>query len=785
MADRRQNHKSAPAARGKLSDRQLSTLFGPSVAAPLPSSASSSKAKPAASKSKPLPSVKAPGKASRKTPISAPIKASVKVAAKPAAPVKSALKSASKAVAPKAIAPKVAAPKAAPKATPKAAPKAKTAARAKLPKPLKEPISAITPAAAPVKLSEIVTSAKAQLAAEPVKVPKNTHEAPVLHPPVKPVVLGPVHKPHPPVKVPDPIQWGKSLADLGEQSRKLLTAFADKQDRHAHSPMMAAAMVSSFSDLMTHMMSNPLKVMKTQVELWQNYAQLWQQSAQRFFSGSDTKPVAAPHQGDKRFKDEAWQTNPVFDYIKQSYLLTARWLQSQVTDVDGLTDKDKKKLDFYTRQFIDALSPSNFAITNPQVIRTTLETGGQNLLNGLQNLLDDMDAGRISMTDETAFQVGENLAVTKGDVVFRNELIELIQYAPTTETVAKRPLLIVPPWINKFYILDLKPENSFIKWAVGQGLTVFCISWANPDTKLAELDFKDYMERGILAAQDAMAKLTGEDTCNVIGYCLGGTLLASTLAYLHATEPARAARFKSATYFTTLVDFSDVGELGVFIDEQQLEALEKAMKHHGYLDGRTMATTFNMLRANDLIWSFVVNNYLLGREPFPFDLLYWNTDSTRMPAKMHSFYLREMYQRNMLVKHGSLKFNGVPIDLRKIKTPTYILSAREDHIAPWTSTYAATRHYQGPVTFVLAGSGHIAGVINPPAAGKYGFWVNKDLPETPDQWLMNAQEQPGSWWTHWRTWLTAQEGGVLPASARRAVKSLGPAPGSYVKVRTV
>lgn len=629
--------------------------------------------------------------------------------------------------------------------------------------------------------------------AHPVAKPKPQKAAP------KPAATKPAHKTTakpapkavaapsaalalPTAKLPDAMSWGKSLTGLAEQTNKLLQDFAQKQEQRPHSPMLASSVMSTFMEFTAHLMSDPFKLANAQMKLWQDYMDLWQRSSRRFFSGEQAEPLATPPQGDKRFKDEVWSTNPVFDYIKQSYLLTSHWMQDQVAHTNGLSNADKKKLDFYTRQFLDALSPTNFAVTNPQVIRTTLETGGQNLFKGLKNLLEDMEAGRISMTDEKAFKVGKNLAITEGSVVYRNELIELIQYAPSTPEVSRVPLLIVPPWINKFYILDLKPENSFIKWAVDQGLTVFCISWANPDAKLAELDFAGYMDQGILAAMDAVADITNEQDINVIGYCLGGTLLASTLAYLHSTQPARIKHIKSATYFTTMVDFKEAGELTVFIDEEQLEALEKNMSQHGYLDGRTMATTFNLLRANDLIWSFVVNNYLLGREPFPFDLLYWNGDSTRMPAKMHSFYLREMYQRNNLCKKGGIKLKGQPIDLTSITTPTFILSTREDHIAPWVATYAATQLYQGEVDFVLAGSGHIAGVVNPPANNKYGYWTSESLPTHPADWLKDAQQHEGSWWPYWRHWLGKHDGNLVPA--RKIKHALCPAPGEYVMVKS-
>ena len=470
----------------------------------------------------------------------------------------------------------------------------------------------------------------------------------------------------------------------------------------------------------------------------------------------------------------------------RAYLLTARSIQGAVNEVEGLDERTARKVDFYTRQFVDALAPSNFVLTNPEVLRATVESRGENLLNGLKNLLDDLDRGKgrlhISMTDMAAFKIGENVAATPGKVVYQNDLIQLIQYTPTTETVKRRPLLIIPPWINKFYILDLRPRNSFIRWAVGQGHTVFVISWVNPDERLAAQELSRITcAKGPLAALDAIEQATGERTANVIGYCLGGTLLAATLAYMAVK---RDNRIKSATYFVTMVDFQEAGELSVFIDEEQLQALEQRMSKKGYLEARDMHTTFNMLRANDLIWSFVVNNYLLGKQPFPFDLLYWNANSTRMPAAMHSFYLRKMYQENLLVKPGGITLGGVPLDLRKIKTPSFLLSTREDHIAPWRSTYAATQLYSGPVKFVLSASGHIAGVVNPPGS-KYGHWINDNNPPTAEEWFAGATQVADSWWPGWELWVSQYAGGEVPARhpGDGKLKPIEDAPGSYVKVR--
>jgi polyhydroxyalkanoate synthase len=416
-----------------------------------------------------------------------------------------------------------------------------------------------------------------------------------------------------------------------------------------------------------------------------------------------------------------------------------------------------------------------------------MKSGGTNLVKGLKNLLEDLDEGdgqlKIKMTDTAAFKVGQNVATTPGRVVFQNELLQLIQYQPATDTVYKRPLLIIPPWINKFYILDLREKNSFIRWAVQQGHTVFVVSWVNPDARLADKDFEDYMFEGPLAALAAIEQATGEREVNAIGYCLGGTLLGATLGYMAAKKDDR---IKAATFFVALLDFAIPGELGVFIDEKQIENLERRMNERGYLEGSEMAQTFNMLRSNDLIWSFVINNYLLGKEPFPFDLLYWNSDSTRMPAKMHSFYLRNMYLKNALKDPGGIRLGGVPIDLRKIKVPAYFISTAEDHIAPWKSTYLGAHILGGPVRFVNGGSGHIAGIINPPAANKYCYWTNDKLPPTPEAWEAAATRHDGSWWNDWQRWIDAQNGGErvparLPGDGN--LKVLEDAPGSYVAVR--
>jgi polyhydroxyalkanoate synthase subunit PhaC len=589
-------------------------------------------------------------------------------------------------------------------------------------------------------------------------------------------------------RAPEPADVIKIFGEVAERSSSILSDF---MARHANGDSVALSdefgIAKAFMDMWAKLAANPMALAEAQLNMYFDYLRLWQSSWLKLL-GQKTTPVATPAKGDARFKDEEWQSNFLFDYIKQSYLIAARHIHDTVSSVEGLPAESKKKVDFFTRQYIDALSPSNFALTNPQVLRETLNTGGTNLVKGLKNLLEDLDEGdgqlRIKMTDVNAFKVGGNVATTPGKVIYQNELMQLIQYQPLTDTVFRRPLLIIPPWINKFYILDLREKNSFIRWATSQGHTVFVISWVNPDANLAHKDFEHYMFEGPLAALDAMEQATGEREANVIGYCLGGTLLGATLAYMAAKGDDR---FKVATFFVSLLDFSIPGELGVFIDEQQIENLERRMNERGYLEGSEMAATFNMLRANDLIWSFVINNYLLGKEPFPFDLLYWNDDSTRMPAAMHSFYLRSMYLKNALKDPGGITLAGVPIDLRKVKLPSYFISTVEDHIAPWKSTYLGARVLSGPVRFVLGGSGHIAGIVNPPAANKYWYWANeKALPPRPETWQASAARHEGSWWNDWQAWIAAQNGDDRVAAREPGQGKLPPiedAPGSYVNVR--
>ncbi|MDT7951150.1 MAG: class I poly(R)-hydroxyalkanoic acid synthase [Acetobacteraceae bacterium] len=587
------------------------------------------------------------------------------------------------------------------------------------------------------------------------------------------------------VKTIDPALLTRSMADVAERSQRLVTEWLNRQALEA--PQIDPMNVGhAFMEMTTQLMRDPAKLVQAQIGFWQDYMTLWQNTTRRMLGIENQTPVIEADPKDRRFKDEAWKENEVFDFIKQSYLLSARYVQDVVSHVDGLPPKTAQKVDFYARQFVDAMSPSNFLLTNPEVLRKTAETGGENLLRGLNNLLADLERGRgkltIKMTDMDAFKLGENIAISPGQVVFQNEVMQLIQYAPTTETVLKRPLLISPPWINKFYILDLRPKNSFVRWATSQGHTVFMISWVNPDENLAQLQFEDYMTKGILGALDAIEQATGEREVNAIGYCLGGTLLASSLAYMDAVGDYR---IKTATFFVTMTDFQEAGELGVFIDEEQLRALEDKMEKRGFLDGSEMASTFNMLRANDLIWSFVVNNYLMGNEPFPFDLLYWNSDSTRMPAAMHSFYLRRMYQENLLCKPGGVTLNGQAIDLSRVKVPAYFLSTREDHIAPWKSTYRGTQLLGGENRFTLVASGHIAGVVNAPEGGKYSYWTSPTLAPDAETWLASATEIGGSWWPDWQRWILSHDKEEVPARhpGDRALKPIEAAPGSYVAVK--
>jgi polyhydroxyalkanoate synthase len=589
----------------------------------------------------------------------------------------------------------------------------------------------------------------------------------------------------------DPGAFARNMVRVAQQSQKLLSDFLRRQGEGSREPLDPLNIASPFLALVKAWAANPTALMEAQFRLWRGFLGLWENTALRML-GSDVEPVVAPQAGDKRFRDKDWQENQVFDFIKQSYLLTANWMQDTVARVEGIDDDTRKRVNFYTKQFADAIAPTNFVLTNPEVLRTTLQSNGENLVKGLDNLLEDLERGkgRLSIRQSAdAFRIGENIATTPGKVVFRNELLELLQYEPSTADVHERPLLIFPPWINKFYIMDLRPENSFIKWLVAQGYTVFVASWVNPDRRLAKKSFEDYMREGIFAALEAVEQATGVRDPNVVGYCIGGTLLTATLGYMAAK---RDDRIHSATFWAAQADFSEAGDLTVFVDEAQLEAMKRQMDNAGgVLEGSKMATTFNLLRANDLIWSFVINNYMLGKQPLPFDLLYWNSDTTRMPEKTHLFYLRECYKENNLAR-GKMVLDGVKIDLTKVTVPVYLQSAKEDHIAPYRSIFKSTKLFKGPIRFILAGSGHIAGVINAPVAKKYQYWTNdaydgelKPYPKTVEDWVKGTTEHPGSWWPDWDRWLSARSGKKVPARkpGDGRLQTLGDAPGAYVKIK--
>ena len=586
---------------------------------------------------------------------------------------------------------------------------------------------------------------------------------------------------------PDVEALAHNIAQAIELGGKALAAYmAPRQSGEIKTTVAAdfGEMVRSIGRVAEYYMTDPQRAFAAQTALTKQFVDLWASTLQRL-QGEQAFPVAAPDTGDKRFADSAWRDNPYFDFIKQAYVLTTRWADDLVKRADELAPHDREKAQFYLRQVTAALSPSNFLATNPELLRTTLAESGENLVRGLKMLAEDIDAGhgdlRIRQSDARAFKLGVNMAATPGKVVFRNALMELIQYEPTTPQVFKRPLLIVPPWINKFYILDLNPEKSFIRWAVEQGLTVFVISWVNPDERHADKDFNSYMREGVLAALDCVEQATGERSVTAVGYCVGGTLVAATLAYMAA---AGDRPITSATFLATQIDFADPGDLKVFVDAEQLKAVEQRMAERGYLEGSAMANAFNMLRPNDLIWSYYVNNYLKGKEPMPFDLLVWNSDSTRMPAANHKFYLRHCYLQNDL-SNGRMQLSGRTLDLRQVTIPVYELATKEDHIAPARSAFTGAKSFGGPVRYVMAGSGHIAGVVNPPTKAKYQYWSGGPPEGKFEDWVAKAKETPGSWWPDWLAWLTAQAPEKVPARkpGGAKLKPLGDAPGDYVRVK--
>lgn len=589
----------------------------------------------------------------------------------------------------------------------------------------------------------------------------------------------------------NPQRFAHNMARLGEEAGKAAAVFLQP---HAVNPTHftlyddLAPALTTLAQLQRAWLQQPYKVLDAQVALWNNYLELWHSSMRRIMGleTGEARPLAGSLPQDARFQHPAWSENPYFDLLRQSYLITSHWAESLVDRIEDLDPHTRNKARFYLTQIINAIAPSNWVFTNPELLHETFASDGENLVRGMQLLAEDIERGsghlKIRHTDATKFEVGKNLAITPGKVVYQNTVMQLIQYEATTEKVLKRPLLIVPPWINKYYILDLCPEKSFAKWAVDQGQTVFMISWVNPGKELANKSFEDYMREGILEALSAVQQATGERAIHTLGYCVGGTLLAATLAYLAAT---RDTQVKSATFLTTQVDFSHAGDLKVFTDEEQVAAIERNMARHGYFDGHRMTTAFNLLRSNDLIWPYVVDVYMKGKTPLPLDLLYWNSDSTRIPAANHRFYLRHCYINNDLSQRH-LQIDGVPLDLSKVQIPIYHLAAREDHIAPARSVFLGAQFLGGPVRFVVAGSGHIAGVVNPPARNRYQYWTGEPPAGELETWLEATQEHPGSWWPDWQAWSEAQDRRLVPAREIGGGKltPLEDAPGSYVRVKS-
>ncbi len=579
----------------------------------------------------------------------------------------------------------------------------------------------------------------------------------------------------------------KNIARMVEEGGKALAAYLKPRQDGTTKVEPAdeiAEVVKTLGHVAEYWLSDPQRAVEVQTGLGKAYLELYANASRRM-AGEQVPDVVQPAPGDKRFKDPEWTSNQYYDFLKQAYLITTQWAEKLVTNAE-VDNHTRHKAEFYVKQIGNAIAPSNFVMTNPELMRTTLESNAENLVRGMHMLAEDIEAGqgnlKIRQSDPSKFAVGVNMALTPGKVIYQNELMQLIQYAPATENVLKRPLLIIPPWINKFYILDLNPEKSFIKWCVDQGLTVFVISWVNPDEKLAAKSFEDYMRQGPLEALDVIKVVTGEDDVHAIGYCVGGTLMAVTLGYMAAKNDKRIA---SATFFAAQVDFTHAGDLMVFVDEEQLQALERKMQERGYLEGKKMANAFNMLRSNDLIWPYVINNYMKGEAPYPFDLLYWNSDSTRMPAANHSFYLRNCYLDNKLSK-GQIVIDNARIDLGNVTIPIYNLATREDHIAPAKSAFLGSKFFGGDVKYVLAGSGHIAGVVNPPGKKpKYQYWTGDAPVGNLDRWIANAKEHPGSWWPDWIDWIKTHGSEMVPARQPGSAKyaPIEDAPGSYVKVK--
>ncbi|GLK72877.1 class I poly(R)-hydroxyalkanoic acid synthase [Ancylobacter dichloromethanicus] len=641
-----------------------------------------------------------------------------------------------------------------------------------------KPARAAAPAATPARTAEARIDARPAPTAAPAPAAASAHEttpAEAARAAASPIDLE---------------VFAANLARMMEEGGRAMAAYLrPREDGRIKNEVAEdlADVAKTIGNVAEYWLSDPQRTLEAQSRLIGGYLDLWS-SALKKLGGEKTRPVVEPTARDARFADAEWNTNPFFDALKQAYLLTANWAEDMVGEAE-IDPRTKHKAEFYVRQIASAVSPSNFVLTNPELLRTTLASNGENLVRGMKMLAEDIEAGggdlKIRQTDDSKFRVGENLATTPGKVIFQNELMQLIQYAPQTETVLATPVVIIPPWINKFYVLDLTAEKSFVRWAVANGLTVFMVSWVNPGPELAGKGFEDYMKDGVLTAFEVAKKAAGTRDFHAVGYCVGGTMLAMTLAWLAAR--GRKPGLASATFLTTQVDFTFAGDLKVFIDEEQVASLERKMLESGFMEGRQMANAFNMLRANDLIWPYVVNNYLKGQAPFPFDILYWNSDSTRLPAANHSFYLRNCYLDNKLAQ-GSLMLAGETLDLKTIDLPMYSVATREDHIAPAASVFLGLQMFGNPGRFVLAGSGHIAGVINPPARGKYQYWTGGPPAGKLEDWIAKAEMHPGSWWPDWRGWIEAQDGRHVPAARRipgaGLYKPIEDAPGSYVKVKS-
>ena len=573
--------------------------------------------------------------------------------------------------------------------------------------------------------------------------------------------------------------WNTMLPEFATQYNRIMSELM-KSSANTDYSMFSLGIGTLFAKSMLGNVLDQAEFASTQAETFRKYAELseyvWKKA-----QGDDIEPVAKPDPADKRFRSEQWSENLWYDVMKQSYLIGSEYMDRVFGAKGNLTAHEARKLDFYRGQWIDSLAPTNSALTNPDVLHEALNSGGRSIVQGLKNFADDLEAGRgVKMVERDAFELGRDIATTPGKVVARNRLAELIQYSPTTEDVRSVPVLIIPPWINKYYILDLSHQNSFVRWLVGEGYTVFMISWINPDETYRHTVYDNYLDQGPLWASKQIQSITGEKKINAIGYCLGGTLLATMLGYLANSRKQRNF-INSSTFFASMIDFSEPGDLGVFVDENSVSELERKMNETGYLDGKSMASTFSMMRSNDLIWHFVVNNYLLGKDPGNFDLLYWNSDSTRLPADMHSEYLRKMYIENRLCKPNAMSVLNTPIDLSKVKTPAFFVSTQQDHIAPWRSTYMGARLFSGKVRFLLGESGHIAGIVNPPSKNKYGYWTSgKALPNSSDEWFDNTSHYAGSWWPEWEKWVRNFSGDK--ASARQLADALADAPGTYVKM---